>query len=640
MRSSPPNATAADASARANRWIWLAAAIAASGAFALYHATLLPSVDFGDTGSFQTTVGSSILTPRVGYPLYFAIAGGFLRVTGIEPARALNLVTALEAAVACGLFVVVAAELASSVAAALAGALLMAVSYTFWSQSVTAEVYALHLSLCLLSMLLVLQWERRPTLGRLCLFFACYAVAFGNHLSMILLAPAFTVFLLAKAPGGWRSMLRPQIITIAALFAVLGAAQYLWNLRALWFQLEPPQSFAAALRTFWFDVTKSDWRETMVLEVPQSLLRDHLAMYWFDLRQQFGIAGPVIAAAGLLRLAIARPARALLLFLLYAVNVGFAFSYNVGDAHVFYLPSHLMIALLAAVGAGWVTAFAGRRGSFVAAGALAMYAGLRGCADYPALDRSQDRRPTQVLQVLTEGVDDQRAIMLVDLNWQVANGLSYFAKSVRPELAIARARDVLLYVPRLIRDNAAVGRQVIASEQAARILNESYGPLLIAEGETRLASLSSLAATIPAGTRYAVCIVKQSRDRPIDRSDVVTALHTLGVTQPIPDPLPSFVVIAGISGEPAALFAAADRPFRRSVQLEGTPVEIRMEAWMTSDTIRRMGFGHVIAQRRHTLIVERGVSFVAFDRTGTSLQTAYFSGIFARPLRYLIRTAW
>ena len=41
-----------------------------------------------------------------------------------------------------------------------------------------------------------------------------------------------------------------------------------------------------------------------------------------------------------------------------------------------------------------------------------------------------------------------------------------------------------------------------------------------------------------------------------------------------------------------------------------------MESWLASDTIRRMGFGHVIAARQHTLIVERGVSFAAFDERG------------------------
>jgi len=48
-----------------------------------------------------------------------------------------------------------------------------------------------------------------------------------------------------------------------------------------------------------------------------------------------------------------------------------------------------------------------------------------------------------------------------------------------------------------------------------------------------------------------------------------------------------------------------------------------------------MGFGHVIASRRHTLIIERGVSFTAFDRSGTSIRSGYAAGIFAPQPRYL-----
>src|SRR5262249_414429 len=71
----------------------------------------------------------------------------------------------------------------------------------------------------------------------------------------------------------------------------------------------------------------------------------------------------------------------------------------------------------------------------------------------------------------------------------------------------------------------------------------------------------------------------------------------------------------------------------------GVDVEIRMDAWLQSDTIRRMGFGHVVAARRHTLIVERGVSFAAFDERGVTLLTAYASNIFAPQPRYLVRFA-
>ena len=42
---------------------------------------------------------------------------------------------------------------------------------------------------------------------------------------------------------------------------------------------------------------------------------------------------------------------AALLATLYGANVLFAFGYNVGDTHVFYLPSHVLVALFAGLGA-------------------------------------------------------------------------------------------------------------------------------------------------------------------------------------------------------------------------------------------------------------------------------------------------
>ena len=113
------------------------------------------------------------------------------------------------------------------------------------------------------------------------------------------------------------------------------------------------------MRTGWFDITKADWRETMALQVPSGMAGDHASMYRFDLLQQFGWAGALLAAAGLAALVRTNGRRAALLATAYVVNALFAYSYNVGDAHVFYLPSHLMIALLTAPGAVFVGQVAG-----------------------------------------------------------------------------------------------------------------------------------------------------------------------------------------------------------------------------------------------------------------------------------------
>ena len=122
----------------------------------------------------------------------------------------LNLASAVEAAIACGLLDAGRRRAVGiGRSPALGSALLFAGSYTFWSQSIIAEVYALHMLLVALTLWLLLRWEQRPTLTRLGAFFVVYAIAFGNHLSMILLAPAYALFLLASAPR--RMALAPHV---------------------------------------------------------------------------------------------------------------------------------------------------------------------------------------------------------------------------------------------------------------------------------------------------------------------------------------------------------------------------------------------------------------------------------------------
>jgi hypothetical protein len=623
-----------------------AAIVVSAAAFALYYATLLPGFDFGDTGSFQTTVGSAAITARDGYPLYFAIGQLFLWLTRAAPAHALNLASAVQSAMACGLVVLVAEDLSGSLAAAVAGALIFAGSYTFWSQAIIAEVYALHIVFVAAALLLLLRWQRRPSTARLAGFFAVYALGFGNHLSMIVLAPACTFLLLASAPRGWRSMFAPRIVGLATLFACLGALQYAWNFEAIWSSPQPPRGLLDALARFWFDVTKSDWRDTMVWNVPESMLAEHFRMYIFDLRQQFGLFPPAVAAVGLGWLFRTDWRRGALLLLLYAASTLFAFSYNVGDTHVFYLPSHLYVALLIAPGIVATGSAAARllklpslRLAAAASVAIACYAAVRIHRDYPALDRSNDQRPASVMADLTAGLDDRHAILLTDMNWQVMNGLSYFGKEVHPDLGYARMPDVLLYAPVLIADNLAIGREVTATSRARQQIAAAYGPLLPTEADPRVPAgpLNDLVGGLPTGTLYALCMLKPTREFSVDRAELVDALRTLSGGSSDAVPAGQYAVVVGRTGERPVVAEGSDDPFRRSVSVAGVPIEVRMESWLPADTIRRMGFGHIVAARRHTLIVERGVSFVAFDGSGRPLRSGYRSGIFAPQPRYLIK---
>jgi hypothetical protein len=258
--------------------------------------------------------------------------------------------------------------------------------------------------------------------------------------------------------------------------------------------------------------------------------------------------------------------------------------------------------------------------------------------DYPALDRSGDRRPSEVLAALTSGLDDENAVLLADLNWQIQNGLSYFGHVTKRDLAHARMADVMLYAPALAADNFAIDRDIALTEIAREDLAAAYGPLLPTVRDRRVAtaSLADTTGGVPRGTRYLLCVLRPLPEAAVDWLDLGRALAQLGDGSPIRVPDGDYVVIGGTVGMPPTLAVGENAPFRRTVVLDGVAAQIRMDSWVQADTIRRMGFGHVIVGRRHTLIVERGVSFVAFDASGTPARTAYAANIFAPQGRYLI----
>ena len=107
-------------------------------------------------------------------------------------------------------------------------------------------------------------------------------------------------------------------------------------------------------------------------------------------------------------------------------------------------------------------------------------------------------------------------ILLTDMNWQIENGLSYFAKQARPGLAYARMPDVILYAPALVADNRAIGREVVADVARARDGDRrGVRPAAAASSATRASPCRRLSETsssgLPPGTRYVLCVLQTDR---------------------------------------------------------------------------------------------------------------------------------
>jgi len=639
----------------------VAAVAVATLAFAAYTQTLLPGVDLGDTGGFQAAVLWPDVSARQAYPLYYDLARPFVSAVSLaNPARGLNLFSAIFGAFAVGLLTCLCALVADSLAAGIGAGLLLAFSYTFWSQAIIAEVYTLHLAIVLLCCLALYAYAARPSRARLALFFAIYAFGFGNHLSMILLFVPFTVFLLQVTPDR-RALFSPAVIGLAIAIAAAGASQYWPNLMSTPDPVNGPVTWSDRLATFWFDTTKADWRESMVMGIRGDQLAGRLGMWWFDARQQFGVIGLLLAGFGIVRLwTISRP-WATLVALGYAINTIFAFTYNVGDTHVFYLPSHLFAAFVAGAALSPVgRAFKARpartikvraTGVHVLAGLVFLYAAWRAWDTWPAIDRHDDRRAETLVTRLALGVNPQSGVLVTDLNWQLENALLYYSRWQRRDVPWVRLPDVELHFPFLVRDNEAISRDIILDSYSAREIVSSFGPLFSIQPDAIRTSPDLLEeiAGLPPGTPYVLCILTPPREEHLEPEtlqaaiDMLTAVNVRGAgpaAVPVPHGVgpagPAYQLIAGITGEAPAITRSAEYPFRQDFQLLGDPFTVRMESWLPSDTFRRAGFGHVIRGREHVQILERGVNLVWFDRSARPSEPVYAAGLYAPGPRYRI----
>jgi hypothetical protein len=622
-------------------------ALVATLAFWAYTRTLLPGVDLGDTGGFQAAVLWPEISARQAYPLYYALARPFVAAAGPDnPARALNLFSAVWAAVAAGLLTCLCASVTRSIAAGAAAGTLLAFSYTFWTQAVIAEVYSLHLTLVALCLTALYAYAARPTFRRLVLFFSLYAASFGNHLGMILLLVPFAIFLVLATPVP-RELFRPRVVIAALVIAAAGTLQYLPNVMAVWRSFGAPEAWTERLAAFWFDTTKQDWRESMVLGISPDQIGDRLAMWWFDARQQFGIPGVMLAAAGAVYLWRTSRSWAALVLTAYALNTTFAFTYNVGDTHVFFLPGHLLTAFCAGAGVALLAGpLRGTRPTYAITRTVAVlltlaYAGWRGWTTWPAVDRHTDRRGEQLVARLTAGLGERNALLVAQLNWQLENVLLYTGRHVRSDLAWVRLGDVIPHWPFLVEDNHRLGRDVVVTADAATQIVAAYGPAfpLIEDSAVRVPALPEACAQIPRGMPYILAVLTPPSEHPLDPEALNEALTVLTGEKIAPRTSAAYELLAGVAGNPPQIHRSSDRPFTERFRILDESLTVRMDSWLPFDTFRRAGFGHVLRGRDHILILERGVNLVWLGPGGRPSEPYYAASLFASQPRYRIPAA-
>jgi hypothetical protein len=312
-----------------------------AGVSLFYLLTLAPTILWGDDAVFQRIAWESRTGPvGIDHWLWLQSARLFTYLPLGNVAYRVNLLSAVAGVLTLFFLYLAAHRLLKNRFAAAAAVLSFAVSHTFWTSAVRAEVYTIFTAFMAYLLFLWFSWrEDKPN----SIFEACFLFGLGmlSHQMMILMLPAFGLLLWQRRR--WLSGRQWVLLLLAFLVGLLPfliVIQENGGDRSLFDSLQAHFTRGGQFSEALFDFS------------PGTLVRDAALWVGFLGLQFVGIAG-LLAVPAFLELGRRRFAGPwLALLALYGTAVLFAFSYHVNDQFVFYLPSYLVFALF--VGKGWL----------------------------------------------------------------------------------------------------------------------------------------------------------------------------------------------------------------------------------------------------------------------------------------------
>jgi hypothetical protein len=504
---------------------WLALA-AGTVSLLLYGRTLAPGLLPGDSGEFQTLSVLLGNTHPTGYAVYLLLAKPFTWVPLGEVAYRVNLFSAVMAAFTVAGIYLVGKLLTGLPWAALFGAAVLAVSPTFWSQALIAEVYTPGAAFFVAVLLFLLAWDASGRPRDLFLAGLIGGLSLGVHLSVALLAPAVVLFLLTSqrpARAVWGS---------AVLGAATGVTLALLAFLALDWHAPPANYFDSVIqpsRSAWgfgegdLDNPLERWAfglgarqfRPYLFAAPGQVMPRQAGDYFSRLPGEFAPITLALAGLGALGLLAYRRRQAALLLVALAVQWLFTFNYAIWDLYVFFVPSYLLLSLLAPVGAAWVVGDWGTLSRSTPVGLalqVALGAGVLVAGVVPALSSHWDVVVEGPQRFEFEGypVDDwslrllhplaaatvmdlpQNAVLFTD--WDLLYPYTYAAhvEGDRTDLSFVETfpRDdtdeLAASVLDTVREALALGRPVLFSERLAELQAAGYRIGPARAGPTRL----------------------------------------------------------------------------------------------------------------------------------------------------------
>jgi hypothetical protein len=449
---------------------------------AVYSTTVCPTVSFTDNGELATVAATLGIAHPTGYPLFSLL----YRVAAIphvfsSPIAQLNEAAALVTALAvCLLFQVLlasrnAARLfgakppvgQSYLWAALLGSSVVAFSETVWTQATALEVYGLHLVLMLAATLFFIrgldeQLRVPETLSRSLFAFAfVLGLSFSNHMTTVLLAPAF-LYLYFSAFGFSSGSFR-RILKLAPVF-LLGLSVYLY-LPVRSSALPPvdwghPVTWDRLLR----HVSGSQYRVWMFSGA--EVMKKQLSYFVSHFPSEFHFALLPLIVYGWWRIVRSGKRLAIFLHVLILTTLVYASNYDIFDIDSYFLTVYVAVGWFLMAGAESAVRFIrqeGRAGLAIAAAAV-IAIGIQVSVHHRAVNESDNMLVADHVQNLLAGLPERSVFITGQWDYTVSPLLYYqTVENVRTDLTVVD-KNLLMnrpwYFAQLARTDPGIFRGV------------------------------------------------------------------------------------------------------------------------------------------------------------------------------------
>lgn len=348
--------------------------------FAVYCSTLAPSVTFTDSGELAAACLSLGVAHPTGYPLFVTLGHLWSRLPlPVSPIFKLNLFAAFCVATSSAIFFKLArfalaliqeraerlakeakkkksksASAEPSLALdddaraliALAASLTFAFSRTIWAQATAIEVYALHLVMLNLSLLLFWRFATTQDVRPKDAFVWAFALGlgFGNHLTMILLAPAMLYFYFRRFGFGKEAF---RLVGLMAIPFLAGLSIYLYlPIRSA---TMPEFNWGEVHRgfdKFFYHVSGKQYQ----INLFNGNWEPQAKMFFSLLPFELAFVGIPLSIYGAVKLFQVDRSLGWFFALLGLGSAFYAVNYNVHDADAYFLLTFLALILLAFIG--------------------------------------------------------------------------------------------------------------------------------------------------------------------------------------------------------------------------------------------------------------------------------------------------